>query len=221
MDKRLNKARSYFPCHKGLEDYAFCYCPFYPCLDKNFGRYVYSRKLKKNIWSCQNCSWIHKRKVVNNIFALIRENRHRINNETLLSRAEGQKLKPKETGIIILGHGSKLKKANSIVPEIIETIKRRLRLSFIMPAYLQFCQPDLGKSIKNLASKGCKRIIIVPFFLFAGNHVRRDIPSAIKKESARYPEVNFIYTKNLGEDVRLSEIVLDRIKEAAVDVCDE
>jgi len=70
MAKRLNKACKYFPCHKGLEDCTFCYCPFYPCLDKKRGRYVYSKK--KAIWSCENCIWIHKKKVVDKIFKLLR-----------------------------------------------------------------------------------------------------------------------------------------------------
>ena len=73
MPKRLNKACKYFPCHKGLEDCTFCYCPFYPCLDKKRGKHVYSKK-NKAIWSCENCNWIHKKKVVDKIFDLIRKN---------------------------------------------------------------------------------------------------------------------------------------------------
>ena len=74
MLKRNNKACSYFPCHKGLEDCAFCYCPFYPCKDKSLGRYIRSIKLKKNIWSCQDCNWIHKKKTADRIYKLIRRN---------------------------------------------------------------------------------------------------------------------------------------------------
>ena len=73
MVKRLNKTCRYFPCHKGLEDCTFCYCPFYPCLDGNFGEHVYSSRLKKNVWSCQNCSRIHKKKMVDGIFKLIKQ----------------------------------------------------------------------------------------------------------------------------------------------------
>lgn len=74
MLKRINKACSYFPCHNGLEDCTFCYCPFYPCEDKSLGRYIQSIKLKKNIWSCQDCSWIHKKKTADRIYKLIRRN---------------------------------------------------------------------------------------------------------------------------------------------------
>jgi precorrin-3B C17-methyltransferase len=72
MAKRLNEACKFFPCHKGLEDCTFCYCPFYPCGNKKLGKHV--RSGKKVIWSCETCIWIHKKKVVDNIFKLIRKN---------------------------------------------------------------------------------------------------------------------------------------------------
>lgn len=205
--KRLNKACNFFPCHKNLEDCTFCYCPFYPCLNKDLGKYVYSNKLKKPLWSCQECSWIHKRDVVNDIFVLIKKNAFPLKKET-------QKFKTKDTGIILLCHGSKVKSANESLLDIIKLVKKRLHLAAIEPAYLQFSQPDLKCSIKKLVDKGYKGIIIVPFFLFNGNHVSRDIPEAIRKETVQYPKVKFIYTKNVGQDVRIGEIVVERIKEA-------
>jgi Zn-finger protein len=77
--KRVNAACKYFPCHRDLEDCTFCFCPFYPCLDEKRGEFVYSKNLKKKVWSCQNCSWIHSRKVTDKIFSIIRTNKERIN----------------------------------------------------------------------------------------------------------------------------------------------
>lgn len=68
---RVNKACGYFPCHQGLEDCAFCYCPFYPCEDTGLGSYIQSAKLKRNIWSCRDCAWIHKKKTADRIYKLI------------------------------------------------------------------------------------------------------------------------------------------------------
>ncbi len=73
--KRANKYCKYYPCHKGLEDCTFCYCPFYPCINKKLGYYVYSaKKNHKKIWSCEKCNWIHKKNIVDKIFRLIRKN---------------------------------------------------------------------------------------------------------------------------------------------------
>lgn len=115
---------------------------------------------------------------------------------------------------MIIGHGSKLKGANSTMDEVIKLVKKELKLSAIAPAYLQLCEPNLSESVANLARRGCKSIIVVPFFLFNGNHVSRDIPEVLKDEIAKYPEIKFTYTKNLSQDLRIGEIVIDRIKEA-------
>lgn len=203
MLKRLNKSCNFFPCHAGLEDCTFCYCPFYPCLDKKKGGFIYSVKNKKDIWSCKSCNWIHKRNVTENIFTMIRKNKY-----------QKQNLKSDKVGIVILSHGSKLKKANASLNKTVRIIRQKTGLDTIVPAYLQFCQPDLEKSIKSLIAKGRQTVIIIPLFLFNGNHVTRDIPHIIEKEKGKYPKVNFIYTKNVGEDTRISDIISDVLGEA-------
>jgi len=203
---RVNKSCPYFPCHSGLEDCAFCYCPFYPCGNKRLGKYIITKERIK-VWSCKDCSWIHKKKVVDKIFHLIRW-------QFIQAPDRGQKFKLKDTGIIILGHGSKLKKANDTIREVIRTIKRKVSCPVIEPAYLQLFKPELRTSVKKVIAKGCKRVVIVPFFLFMGNHVARDIPKAIEEEKRIYRDVEFIYAQNLGQDSRISDIVLDCIRKA-------
>ncbi|TAN61038.1 cobalamin biosynthesis protein CbiX, partial [bacterium] len=78
---------------------------------------------------------------------------------------------------------------------------------------LQLANPDLCQSLEKLAKAGCRRIIIIPFFLFVGNHVSRDIPEIIEREKKRYPDIRFIYAENLGADSRIADIVADKIKE--------
>lgn len=208
MIKRANKACGFFPCHRGLQDCTFCYCPFYPCLNRKRGNYIYSSKLKKNIWSCQDCNWIHKKKIVDGIFALIKGNCHseQMNPQSFPEQAV-------KTGIIILGHGSKLHKANKLLSEVARIIKKKNNFNIIEPSYLQFHQPDFPGSIKKVVQKGCKKIIIVPFFLFEGNHVKRDIPHVVKKAIDKYPDVRFVFTKSLGEDATISDIVFRSINE--------
>lgn len=116
-------------------------------------------------------------------------------------------------GVIVLSHGSKLKKANASLDRTVRAIRQKTGVNTIVPAYLQSFRPDLAQSIKNLIARGCQTLIIIPFFLFNGNHVTRDIPRLIKKEKTKYPKTKFIYTKNLGEDIRIADIVADIIEE--------
>jgi Zn-finger protein len=53
----------HYPCHFEGQDCAWCFCPFYPCLDDlTGGRFVISKKSNKKVWSCIDCSWIHEPK---------------------------------------------------------------------------------------------------------------------------------------------------------------
>lgn len=129
-------------------------------------------------------------------------------------KMNNRKLKTKNVGIIILAHGSKLKKANAAIYRVIKKIKNKGLPKIIEPSYLQLCSPNLHASVKKLVEKGCKKIVVVPFFLFMGNHVGRDIPKAIEREEKLYKDVEFIYAKNIGGHPTISDIVLDCIREA-------
>lgn len=58
--KGPNLACEYYPCHSHPQNCTFCYCPFYPCGDGSTG----GRWIKKEVWSCVDCQWIHQDKTV-------------------------------------------------------------------------------------------------------------------------------------------------------------
>lgn len=205
MITRLNKSCAYFPCHNDLGDCTFCYCPFYPCVDKRRGRYVIT-KGKLKIWSCQDCAWIHDKKVVDKIFRAIRG---------LSLTGKIGEAKAGKTGVIILGHGSKVKKANDSLCRLTKKVKTESRLDIVEPAFLQLSSPDLRETIRKVLKMGCKRIVIVPYFLFIGNHVARDIPKIIAEESKAHKEVKFIYAKNIGQNPKIVDVVMDSIRGSA------
>ncbi len=207
MTDRLNRHCAYFPCHERLGDCTFCYCPFYPCKDKHLGMYIITRD-KRRVWSCEDCNWIHNKNVVDRIFNMIR-------NSNLKRSITVDKFRLEDTGVIILGHGSKLKRANDLLYRLAQKIRSENGLDIVEPAFLQLYQPDLRKAIRKVVKRGCKRVIIVPFFLFEGNHVSRDIPKVIKEEARIHKKVELVYAKNLGQDYRISSIVMDCIREAS------
>ncbi|MFQ5681316.1 MAG: CbiX/SirB N-terminal domain-containing protein [Candidatus Omnitrophota bacterium] len=205
MIRRTNRHCKYFPCHSGLEDCAFCYCPFYPCGDKRRGGEWLSAKNGAVVWSCQGCLWIHKKDTVDKIFSLIAKGGFPRPGQRPEIKTKGD-----NAGVIILAHGSRVKKANSLVGKIADMLSREIGLP-ARAAYLQLCRPGLEETVKALCQKGCRKIIIVPFFLFVGNHVRRDIPRVIRGLKKKYLHTTFVYTENLGQDPRIRQIVLERI----------
>jgi Zn-finger protein len=83
--QRINKACASYPCHEGLEDCTFCYCPLYPCEEeKHDGKYliVYQGTDKHKIWDCSGCNWVHKKNFVNEAHKILKEYLKTKNNGT-------------------------------------------------------------------------------------------------------------------------------------------
>jgi precorrin-8X/cobalt-precorrin-8 methylmutase len=116
--------------------------------------------------------------------------------------------------IIIIGHGSPRKEANTI-DTLAESLHAELHPGCsdhcVTGAYLQFSDPDIETVIEKSVSEGAGRIILHPFFLNAGMHVTKDIPELIEAARKTYPGVDFIYTEPLGMHEKLVEVVRERI----------
>ena len=119
--------------------------------------------------------------------------------------------------IIIVGHGSRKKDANDledVTVSLHKMIHPNCESNCVLPAYLQFCRPNLEDAIEMALQDKPDTIIIHPFFLGAGMHVTKDIPEIIEKAQNTHPHVKFIYTRPLGGHEWILRIVEERIKEA-------
>jgi precorrin-8X/cobalt-precorrin-8 methylmutase len=119
--------------------------------------------------------------------------------------------------ILLIGHGSPKKDANtieSIAAMLHRTIHPGCGDDCIQVAYLQFVKPDIAGGIRKCVERGAKRVIVHPYFLYAGMHVTKDIPGMIKDAEALYQDVEFVYTEPLGIHEKLVQVVTERIKSA-------
>jgi len=117
--------------------------------------------------------------------------------------------------IILIGHGSPKSNANTIdrVGKLLhERIHAECGNDCVKVAYLQFAAPDIIGAIRECVEGGADRIILHPYFLYAGMHVTEDIPAIIKKAEVLYPGIEFIYTDPLGTHEGLVQIAMERIK---------
>ena len=76
--------------------------------------------------------------------------------------------------IILAAHGSRSDEANTSIAELARGLGDRLGLP-VSPAYLEMAEPTIPGAIASAAAAGASRIVIVPFFLAPGMHVRRDL----------------------------------------------
>lgn len=67
-------------------------------------------------------------------------------------------------------------------------------------AFLEFMSPGLVEAGTALAAQGCRAVEVVPLFLGAGGHVRKDIPRLLAELSAAHPDVRWTLKRSIGED---------------------
>lgn len=115
-------------------------------------------------------------------------------------------------GILILGHGSKRPEANEVFTKIVEMIKGKVRGGErVACAFLQFAQPDIPTAVASLYEAGIREVLVMPLFLYPGNHIVEDIPALLQEEEEKYPGLCFTMTTYLGADERIADIAIDRI----------
>jgi len=128
----------------------------------------------------------------------------------------------KKTAVLMVGHGSRLKETKEVYEEVGKLTGEKLDVP-VKVAYMKHWEPSIYRAANSLISQGYKRIVVVPMFLLPGLHVTDDIPIILglkegsteeSDEIVEPPEdVEIIYTPHIGGDERLSEIVVDRVRE--------
>ena len=66
-------------------------------------------------------------------------------------------------------------------------------------AFLEFMTPGLVAGGTQLVAQGCSAVDVVPLFLGAGGHVRKDIPVLMAQLAAAHPQVRFTLRPAVGE----------------------
>lgn len=117
--------------------------------------------------------------------------------------------------VLLLGHGSPISEANEPLRQVADEIRRRGLYDLVEAAFLQFEEPDFQKGVDILAGRGATEIALMPFFLYTGAHVSKDLPRELDEAKGRYGRIRFRMTRNIGYDPRLVDIAVERIEEAA------
>ena len=117
------------------------------------------------------------------------------------------------TAIIVFAHGSPVAEANQEIARLAEEVARRAQCPAGC-AFLEVAQPDLATAVARAVGMGAERIVVVPYFLTMGVHVREDLPRLIEQQKALFPQVELLVGLSLEGLPRMAELILERVQEA-------
>ena len=113
--------------------------------------------------------------------------------------------------VLLLGHGSKMAEANDTLRHVAKRLKAEGGYGFVQPAFLQMESPDFQEAFAGMVDRGFDDITIMPYFLYMGAHVQKDLPAEVVTAEAKFPGVKTQVTANLGFHDKLVDIVIERI----------
>ena len=119
----------------------------------------------------------------------------------------------KTTAILLMAHGSRIAEANDAAREIAGMVKETTGYDIVEVSFRELHEPDIQQGIDACVAQGAQRILLMPYFLFVGAHVRHDLPEELEEGMKRHPGVEMVMGPHLGVHRKLAEVVVERIAE--------
>ncbi|MDZ5460236.1 sirohydrochlorin chelatase [Azohydromonas lata] len=103
------------------------------------------------------------------------------------------------TGLLLFAHGARDPEWARPFEAVAQSVQAQRPGTPVELAYLEFMAPDLATAAARLVQAGCTRVDVLPLFLGAGGHVRKDLPRLLQALRAEHAGVCFELHPAVGE----------------------
>jgi len=121
--------------------------------------------------------------------------------------------KSERTAVLLIAHGSREPSANDDLLGLAGRLAALGKYPIVEACFLELAEPDIPAGGARCVARGATRVLLVPYFLSAGVHLRRDLTAARDELSRRHPDVEFRLGAPLGPHSLLDQLVEMRIRE--------
>jgi sirohydrochlorin cobaltochelatase len=115
-------------------------------------------------------------------------------------------------GLILMAHGARDPNWSAPLEASAARCRELLPGWQVAMAYLEFMAPDLPGCGRTLVEQGCTEVDVLPLFLGAGGHVRKDLPLQVDALRQAHPAVQWRLHAAVGE----SQLVVEAMAQAAL-----
>jgi sirohydrochlorin ferrochelatase len=117
-----------------------------------------------------------------------------------------------KTALLLIAHGSRQEEANADLHHVVAELRRRGPYAVVEASFLELTEPSIEQGGHRCVAQGADQVVLLPYFLSAGVHVRRDLTAARQRLAAQFPSVAFRLAEPLGRHPLLLEVVLERAR---------
>lgn len=119
--------------------------------------------------------------------------------------------------LIILGHGSRAPDAAADMERVAAGLRQRHPQASIRVAHMELCEPTLEQVVAACVAEGRRSLLVLPYFLHRGNHLRDDIPTLIADLVRRHAGLRLVLGRHIGYADELVDIIDRRWRESAAE----
>ena len=106
---------------------------------------------------------------------------------------------PRRHGVLLFAHGARDPRWAAPFEAVAQRMRAAAPTLLVANAYLEFMSPNLSEAGAGLADAGCSTVDVIPLFLGAGGHVRKDLPDAVARLITEHPQVTWRLREAIGE----------------------
>lgn len=120
--------------------------------------------------------------------------------------------------ILYIGHGTRSQKGSEEVRNFIQRVMGKINIPIQEISFLELTQPLIVEGFEKCVSRGATQITVIPLFLLAAGHIKKDIPQTIASLQARYPDVVVEVKEPFGVQEALFDVMAELVSDAAGDI---
>lgn len=124
---------------------------------------------------------------------------------------------PVRRALLLMAHGSRRAEANADLEHVAARMRERGGFDVVQVSYLELAEPTIPAGGARCVELGATEVVMLPYFLSAGVHVREDMAAAREELGRRFPHVAFRLAEPLGRHPLLLDVVEQRAREAEGD----
>jgi sirohydrochlorin ferrochelatase len=114
---------------------------------------------------------------------------------------------------LLIAHGSREPSANADLHDLAARLAASGEYPIVEACFLELAEPDIPTGGDRCVARGATRVLMIPYFLSAGVHLRRDLTAARDELSRRHSGVEFRLGSPLGPHPLLDSLVAARVRE--------
>lgn len=102
-------------------------------------------------------------------------------------------------GILLFGHGARNPEWAQPFHRIRDAILARDPQALVEPGFLELMRPTFDEGVDCLVRQGATEIVVVPIFMAAGSHVKKDLPQMAANAMDRHAGLVIELAAPVGE----------------------